>query len=253
MQDGKRATWVRLFCTNLEYLHVKQLPLRPYAYLLPDRTQGAEPLRDDDARALEGALRDTVRQDRALYELGMRAFVSYVKAYSKHEVNYIFRLTDLPLDRLACEFALLSLPRMPEVARWCDQVGNRTSLFYDEAPNVRGTLTQLRTFAYADKQREKQRLAALERKDAEVQAEPKPSKAAPREAWSEQKRRKEVRDVRREKKERKRRWLQEQAATQAQASEESEDDWVAEERAAKKLKQGKIPQEAFNAEFFSAL
>lgn len=174
----------------------------------------------------------------------MRAFVSYIKAYSKHEVNYIFRIDDMPLDRLACEFALLNLPRMPEVKRWREK-STGPSLFDDAMPD-------LRTFAYADKQREAQRLEALAKKDEDDS--PRPTAPKPvKEAWSEKKRRKDIREDRREKKERKRRWLHEQAEKQAEAEAESEDDWDAEERAAKKLKQGKMAQETFDTTFFDSL
>ena len=118
-------------------------------------------------------------------------------------------------------------------------------------------LTQLRTFAYADKRREAQRVAALAREDAAPAPPPRAAPAKKQEgAWSEQKRRKEARDVRREKKERKRRWLHEQASAPAPVSPSDasdEEDWAAEERAVKKMKQGKLEPEAFDATFFSAM
>ncbi|WFD04976.1 RNA helicase [Malassezia vespertilionis] len=228
----------------VEFLHVKQLPLQRYPYLLQNdlcarSVPGDEPALDDLARALEKALHTLIRQDRALYEFGMRAFVSWAKAYSKHEVSYIFRLAELRLDHVACEFALLNLPLMPEVARWRESNKEQASLFVDAMPD-------LHTFAYADKQREKQRLASLERKDERPAPAPKPQ----REAWSEQKRRKEVRDLRREKKERKRDW---QAQQPPPPPASDEDDWGAEERAAKKLKQGKLDSASFDAAFFDSL
>lgn len=196
--------------------------------------------------ALERELRRCVHEDRALYELGIRAFVSWVKAYSKHEVSFIFRLDDVPLDAAAFAFALLHLPRMPEVARWRERQRDAASLLEEEQVDQR-------TFAYADKQREKQRRAALERADAEPPA-PQPTRAPRREAWSEQKLRRDTRDARREKKERKRRWLHEQrTAASAASAEEEEDDWAAEERAAKKLKQGKLSQTEFDAGFFDTM
>lgn len=121
----------------VEFLEIKQLPLQRYRYLVETDAaleQGVEPdSRDAAAQALENKLRACVRRDRALYELGMRAFVSWVKAYSKHEVSYIFRLTDLPLGAMACEFALLNLPRMPELRSW----HNDGALFQDDMPDVR--------------------------------------------------------------------------------------------------------------------
>ena len=46
---------------------------------------------------------------------GTKAFVSFVQAYSKHEASYTFRKQDLDLIGVAKSFALLRLPRMPEL------------------------------------------------------------------------------------------------------------------------------------------
>lgn len=48
-------------------------------------------------------------------EQGTKAFVSFARAYSKHEASYIFRIKDLDLVKLARSFGLLKLPKMPEV------------------------------------------------------------------------------------------------------------------------------------------
>ena len=45
----------------------------------------------------------------------MKAFVSFVQAYSKHEASYIFRVKDLDLVGVAKSFGLLRLPTMPEL------------------------------------------------------------------------------------------------------------------------------------------
>jgi ATP-dependent RNA helicase DDX55/SPB4 len=45
----------------------------------------------------------------------MKAFVSFVRAYSKHEASYVFRLKDLDLIGIAKSYGLLRLPRMPEL------------------------------------------------------------------------------------------------------------------------------------------
>lgn len=230
----------------VEFLQIKQVLLGSYPYIESDGRAGTEPEHDARAHELFAALRATVREDRALYELGLRAFVSWAKAYSKHEVAFIFRLTDLPLDGMACQFVLLHLPRMPELRTWQRQ----GTLFTDDVPD-------LPTFAYADKQREKQRQASLARRAAEPAAPPQATPRAKSEAWSEQKRRKATRQVRREKKQRKRQWLANQAASQPEPDEEGEDDddddFDAEERAAKKLKKGTLSQEAFDHAFFDSL
>lgn len=41
--------------------------------------------------------------------------MSFVRAYSKHEASYIFRVKDLDLAGVAKSFGLLRLPRMPEL------------------------------------------------------------------------------------------------------------------------------------------
>lgn len=50
-----------------------------------------------------------------LHFQSMKAFVSFVRAYSKHEASYIFRVKDLDLVGVAKSFGLLRLPRMPEL------------------------------------------------------------------------------------------------------------------------------------------
>ena len=44
-----------------------------------------------------------------------KAYVSFVRAYSKHEASYIFRLKSLDLVGVAISFGLLRLPKMPEL------------------------------------------------------------------------------------------------------------------------------------------
>lgn len=41
--------------------------------------------------------------------------MSFVRAYSKHEASYIFRVKDLDLVGLAKTYGLVRLPRMPEL------------------------------------------------------------------------------------------------------------------------------------------
>ncbi|KAI2660235.1 ATP-dependent RNA helicase DDX55 [Labeo rohita] len=82
--------------------------------------------------------------DRAMFEKGMRAFVSYVQAYAKHECSLIFRIKDLDFATLARGFALLRLPKMPELR------GKTFPDFQQEAVDTD-------TIRFKDKNREKQR------------------------------------------------------------------------------------------------
>lgn len=45
----------------------------------------------------------------------MKAFVSFIRAYSKHEASYIFRVKDLDFVGIAKSLGLLRMPNMPEL------------------------------------------------------------------------------------------------------------------------------------------
>lgn len=64
--------------------------------------------------------------------------MSFVRAYSKHEASYIFRIKDLDLVGVAKSFGLLRLPKMPELQqanrdKWVDADVN-VSLFVIKSP-----------------------------------------------------------------------------------------------------------------------
>ncbi|XP_041059552.1 ATP-dependent RNA helicase DDX55 isoform X2 [Carcharodon carcharias] len=50
--------------------------------------------------------------DRAVFEKGMKAFVSFIQSYAKHECSLIFRIKDLDFAAVARGFGLLKLPKM---------------------------------------------------------------------------------------------------------------------------------------------
>uniref|UniRef100_A0A8D3D772 ATP-dependent RNA helicase n=1 Tax=Scophthalmus maximus TaxID=52904 RepID=A0A8D3D772_SCOMX len=90
--------------------------------------------------------------DRAMFDRGMRAFVSCVQAYAKHECSLIFRIKDLDFASLARGFALLRLPKMPEL---------RGRMF----PDFTETTVDTETIRYKDKNRQKQRQKMLKEKE----------------------------------------------------------------------------------------
>jgi len=45
----------------------------------------------------------------------MKAFPSYIRAYSKHQASFIFRIKELDISAIAYSWGLLKLPRMPEI------------------------------------------------------------------------------------------------------------------------------------------
>ncbi|KDN40792.1 DEAD-domain-containing protein, partial [Tilletiaria anomala UBC 951] len=226
-----------------DFLRVRKVPLQEYPYLLCNAASnsgiapGTEPEGlDQEARKLEATLRKTVMTDRQLFDLGALAFVSYVRAYGKHEAAYIFRTKELSLEGVARSFALLRLPRMPE--RKANATGGTDGGQAIASIGFEDAKIDMSAYAYRDAAKEKQRLdeiakrlTAAAAREAEVDGQgdatmqkrkasdpvEKGSKVASGEAWSHQKRKKEVRELRKEKKARKRSWLKEQQAATKEA------------------------------------
>jgi ATP-dependent RNA helicase DDX55/SPB4 len=103
------------------------------------------------------AMRKVVLSDRALHDKAQRAFVSWVRAYSKHQTSSIFRVGKLDWEALGNAWALLRLPRMPELKRW---TGDRSL----------GVEVDMDSYAYANAQREKARRSAEEEKEEQPDA-----------------------------------------------------------------------------------
>nr|XP_033503029.1 ATP-dependent RNA helicase DDX55 [Epinephelus lanceolatus] len=167
--------------------------------------------------------------DRAMFDRGMRAFVSYVQAYAKHECSLIFRIKDLDFASLARGFALLRLPKMPEL---------RGKKF----PDFIETTVDTETIRYKDKHREKQRqkmLAELKEQDKT----PLPRKTfVKNKAWSKQKLKKE----RRRKRSAKRKHEE-----GSDVDDEDMKELLNDTRLLKKLKKGQISEEDFEKQITS--
>lgn len=169
-------------------------------------------------------------RDRAIFEKGMRAFVSYVQAYAKHECSLIFRIKDLDFAALANGFALLRLPKMPEL---------KGKTF----PNFKQVTSDTDAIRFQDKNREKlrqKRLAELKEKEKEAPARKNFIK---NKAWSKQKIKKD-----RKKKKSAKRNLDEES----DADDEDLNELLSDTRLLKKLKKGKISEEDFDKHMSSA-
>ncbi|XP_067557211.1 ATP-dependent RNA helicase DDX55 isoform X3 [Pseudorca crassidens] len=134
-------------------------------------------------------LKSMALADRAVFEKGMKAFVSFVQAYAKHECNLIFRLKDLDFASLARGFGLLRMPKMPEL---------RGKQFPDFVPVDVST----DTIPFKDKIREKQRQKLLEQQRKEKTENEGRRKFIKNKAWSKQKAKKEKKKKRNEKRKR---------------------------------------------------
>ncbi|KAL8825846.1 MAG: hypothetical protein Q9191_004159, partial [Dirinaria sp. TL-2023a] len=85
------------------------LSASPPIHIPPEETSAA-------AAAATSKMRETVLRDRALHDKAQRAFPSWVQSYRKHQASHIFRVAELDWIDLANAWALLKLPKMPELA-----------------------------------------------------------------------------------------------------------------------------------------
>uniref|UniRef100_A0A2K5M7N6 ATP-dependent RNA helicase n=1 Tax=Cercocebus atys TaxID=9531 RepID=A0A2K5M7N6_CERAT len=168
-------------------------------------------------------LKSMALADRAVFEKGMKAFVSHVQAYAKHECNLIFRLKDLDFASLAQGFALLRMPKMPEL---------RGKQFPDFVPVDVNT----DTIPFKDKIREKQRQKLLEQQRREKTENEGRRKFIKNKAWSKQKAKKEKKKKMNEKRKRE---------EGSDIEDEDMEELLNDTRLLKKLKKGKITEEEF--------
>ncbi|KAI0142559.1 ATP-dependent rRNA helicase spb4 [Hypoxylon sp. NC0597] len=175
----------------IPFLEVRKTPISPLAY--PEIL-----VTDAEARETTDQIRETVKKDRALHDKAQKAFVSWVRSYSKHTASSIFRVADLDWTDLGHAWGLLRLPKMPELKKF-------------QGDKFLGVEMDWDAYSYAKKDREKQRLAALQQhaeelaggKEGEAEAQ-KAKRKRNAEAWSGKHEKEELRATRRDKKRRKR-------------------------------------------------
>ncbi|KAF9009066.1 DEAD-domain-containing protein [Cyathus striatus] len=255
--------WVLLVGRETEYidfLSIRKIPLKEQTYISSNSLKilTSEPRSEDQEVDLYlGRIRQTLMTDRTLHDQGIKAFVSFIRAYSKHEASYIFRLKDLDLVGVAKSFGLLRLPRMPELKdikqdEWKDaDVDWNTYSYADKAQEAK-RLESVKNIAEVNQERDAKRAERLAKKKANN-------------AWSDQTQRKEEREKRKEKKQKKKKWLKSQDITTSDNqpdnalkrskpgdSESDDEDWkelAREEKMAKKLRRGEITKTEFDTEF----
>ncbi|XP_073019161.1 DEAD-box ATP-dependent RNA helicase 18 [Primulina eburnea] len=120
----------------------------------------------DDAPDIIPQIRAAAKRDRDIMEKGLRAFVSYIRAYKEHHCSYIFRWKELEIGKLGMGFGLLQLPSIPEVKHY--------SLSIEGFVPVEDV--KLDEIKFKDKSREKQRKKNLEAKRAAKELEQKQKK-----------------------------------------------------------------------------
>ena len=145
-----------------------------------------------DTKAIAAAtkMRQLVMADRALHDKAQRGFVSWVKAYTKHQASSIFRVSDIDWADEGEAWGLLKLPKMPELKKW----DGDTSL---------GVRLNFLAYTYKDKQREQARKQAIREKEEVLSNPPNlypvPQRSQKR-AWSQRLDHRDEKEARRSKK-----------------------------------------------------
>jgi ATP-dependent RNA helicase DDX55/SPB4 len=193
LQPGREEDYV-------SFLGVRKTPIT----LLEDPELSAT---GDEAETTRQLFVELVLKDRALYDKAQRAFVSWVRSYSKHQASSIFRTADLDWNDLAIGWGLLRLPKMPEMKNY------DKSQFL--APSV-----DWEAYAYKDKQREKHRLEEAEAADEQPKKVIKQRTGTT--SWSANLERKAGKEVKRTKKAAKREHERVADLTESQKQDEEE-------------------------------
>ncbi|CAB4301433.1 unnamed protein product [Prunus armeniaca] len=189
----------------VEFLRIRRVPLQ-------------ERKCTDDVSDVIPQIRSAAKKDRDVMEKGLRAFVSYIRAYKEHHCSYIFRWKELEIGKLGMGFGLLQLPAMPEV--------KHHSLSTEGFIPVKDI--NLEEIKFKDKSREKQRKKNLQAKKEAKKQEVKPQKPN-----------KSANDTATQ--------MRKKTAKQRRAAQtvEDEDELAREYRLLKKLKRGDIDESQF--------
>ena len=146
---------------------------------------------EDEADLASAKIQRVVLTDRALHDKAQRGFVSWLKAYSKHQASSIFRVSNIDWSDTGKAWGLLKLPKMPEIKKW-------------EGDKSLGLHIDFSTYVYKDKQREQARKQALEERlqspNVWVESQQQQESKVKKRAWSQKLDQRDEREKRRDKK-----------------------------------------------------
>ena len=181
LQPGREEGYV-------SFLEVRKTPVTPLE-------RSSLQVSTIDAAEITKCIRRVLRADRALHDKAQRGFVSWVKAYSKHQASSIFRVPDLDWSDLAEAWGLLKMPRMPELKNWD---GDRSL----------GVNVDFDNYGYRDKKREQARKEQLQQQRQQVTSfaleNNENTKKTAKRPWSEKVEQRDERERRRSRKQTKR-------------------------------------------------
>ena len=214
---GRKGLSIILLQPGLEEDYIPFLEIRktPISFLGHPEIK----ITDQDAKDITATIRKVVLEDRGLYDKGQRAFVSWVKAYSKHQASSIFRITALDWADLGNAWGLIQLPKMPELKNWDGDKSLGVSIDMDE-------------YEYKDKAREKARRLAIEEAKKAVPYVPSEDilrKRREKEAWSRKHDKQDTKEQRRDRKRKKRDAERRAKMTPAEREQEKEVETLIEE------------------------
>jgi ATP-dependent RNA helicase DDX55/SPB4 len=173
LQPGREEDYV-------SFLEVRKTPVALYE-------NPAFGISDEDAVKATEVARTAVLSDRAYHDKAQRAFVSWLRSYSKHQANSIFRVADLDWEALGHAWGLLKLPKMPELRHF-------------KGDKKLGVNVEWENYAYKDKQREKHRQEALSEDALANLQDSRKRPASESVPWSQNMEKRKEREQRREKK-----------------------------------------------------
>ncbi|KAL8986718.1 MAG: hypothetical protein Q9177_004015 [Variospora cf. flavescens] len=180
LQPGREEDYV-------SFLEVRKTPVTPLDIPSVEAS-------DEVAANASSTIRGTALKDRAMHDKGQRGFVSWLRAYTKHQASSIFRVSDLDWEDLGKAWGLLKLPKMPELKKW-------------EGDRSLGLRVDFLNYEYKDKKREAMRKEQLvQKRQTEVQklGSDNNTKKAVKRSWSQKSDQKDERQRRRDQKHTKR-------------------------------------------------
>ncbi|SCV99994.1 LAFE_0B07074g1_1 [Lachancea fermentati] len=202
LNEGREEDYVH-------FLRVKNIQLDE---IIPD----AQPI-----DGFENRFKKWVLHDRARFDHGIKAYVAFIRYYSKHSASSIFRLASLDYIGLAKLYGLIRLPRMPEITRNIPQ---------DEIPEA-GWLIEspinLDEFSYLNKQMELARIQNLDKsKEVSDKRKLKSELKKKNMAWSNKLEAKESKVNRKQKLAAKRKAIEEKISQEGSGEDSAtEEDW----------------------------
>ena len=168
----------------VEFLNVRHTPIERLSE--PDISVTA-----DEGDAAREKFQTIILKDRALHDKAQKAFVSWVRSYSKHEAKSIFNLAQIDWNDHAAAWGLLKMPKIAELKK-------------SKLQRYMGPEVDWDNYRYKDNLREQHRRQVLTEDLKDKTAASKQGLSRKRTstiAWSEKLEHKAIKEVKRSKKE----------------------------------------------------